>query len=103
MTGSGTASLAGQVVIIIDAGRGIGRAVAERLALRGARIVVADIRRDRADAVAADLVAGGAGAISVEIDTRSRGVVLPVDGGSTAAGAYMVERSRRLKAVGDRT
>lgn len=64
--------LDGQVAIVTGAGRGIGKAVASRLAARGARIVAADLLSERAEAAAAALISGGAEAIAVQMDTGSR-------------------------------
>jgi NAD(P)-dependent dehydrogenase (short-subunit alcohol dehydrogenase family) len=44
--------LAGKVVVVTGAGHGIGRAVAERFAIEGARVVVNDVDLARADEVA---------------------------------------------------
>src|SRR5262249_37393879 len=57
--------LAGKVVIVTGAGHGIGRAVAERFALEGARVVVNDLDQSRADEVARAL---GGDAIAVRAD-----------------------------------
>jgi len=43
--------LAGKVVVVTGAGHGIGRAVAERFAIEGARVVVNDVDQARADEV----------------------------------------------------
>lgn len=47
------------------AGQGMGAAIAHALASRGARIVVNDLQAERADRVAAELIAAGATAIAV--------------------------------------
>ena len=51
--------LAGKVAIISGSGRGIGRAVALKLASEGARIVVNDLDAEPANAVVAEIEAGG--------------------------------------------
>jgi 7-alpha-hydroxysteroid dehydrogenase len=63
--------LDGQVAIITGAGAGIGRAVAELFAQVGASVVVSDLKKEAADAVAADIVAGGGRAIGVACDVTS--------------------------------
>ena len=61
--------LTGQAAIVTGAGQGLGEAVARRLAAEGANVVVADINRDTAQAVARDIEAeSGARAISVKVD-----------------------------------
>lgn len=58
----------GRVVLITGAGRGLGEAICERLALHGATIVAADINGDAADAVAARLTDGGSRACALRLD-----------------------------------
>ncbi|MEU2032676.1 SDR family NAD(P)-dependent oxidoreductase [Nocardia amamiensis] len=60
--------LQGKVVIIAGAGGGIGEATAERLAEEGASVVVADIVKDNAYAVAESLRAFGGTALPVAYD-----------------------------------
>jgi len=54
----------GQVAIVTGAGGGIGRAVALELARRGARVVVNNRTRERAEAVAAEIRAAGGTALA---------------------------------------
>jgi len=56
--------LNGKVALISGSGRGIGRAVALKLAGEGARLVVNDLERDTAEQVVAEIKAGGGEAVS---------------------------------------
>ena len=51
----GLLRLDGRGIVVVGAGRGIGRQAAHALASAGARVVCADLARDRADAVAAEV------------------------------------------------
>jgi NAD(P)-dependent dehydrogenase (short-subunit alcohol dehydrogenase family) len=66
-----TGRLQGKIAIVTGAGRGIGRAIAERYAQEGAKVTVADIDRATAEAVAAVICAAGGDAIGVEADVSS--------------------------------
>ena len=58
--------LDGQVALVTGAGAGIGRAIARLFADAGAAVVVTDLKKDGADAVAADIVAAGGKAVGLE-------------------------------------
>jgi NAD(P)-dependent dehydrogenase (short-subunit alcohol dehydrogenase family) len=63
--------IAGKVAIVTGAGGGIGEAYARALAEQGARVAVAEIAKDKGEAVAASIRAGGGQAIAVEVDVSS--------------------------------
>ncbi|MDZ4766574.1 MAG: SDR family NAD(P)-dependent oxidoreductase [Chloroflexota bacterium] len=68
----------GRTAIVTGAGGGSGAAVAWLLAAYGAKVVVADINPDRADATADKIMAstaitaGGGGALAVQVDIANR-------------------------------
>jgi len=62
----------GQAVIVTGAGHGIGRAVAERFAAEGARLVVNDLDEARARAVAAALPAEHAIAVAADVSSKEQ-------------------------------
>ncbi len=64
--------LAGKVALVTGAAQGIGEAVARAFASEGARVCVADVALDRAQALAAELSAAGAQAIASRCDVASR-------------------------------
>jgi len=59
------------VTIITGGGQGIGEAYARRFVAEGAKVAVADINRDKGEAVAADLRKQGGEAIFVPVDVSS--------------------------------
>ena len=61
---------AGKAVLVTGASSGIGRATAKLLASEGAKVVLAGRRKDRLDAVAAELKPGGTEALVVTGDAR---------------------------------
>ncbi|HEX3899674.1 MAG TPA: SDR family oxidoreductase [Mycobacteriales bacterium] len=63
-----TGLLHGKVAIVTGAGSGIGRASALRFAAEGAKVLVADLRADRAQECTADIEAAGGAALAHEVD-----------------------------------
>ena len=81
----------GRTVIITGAGGGLGRAYALAFAAEGANVVVNDIRREAADAVAAEIVAAGGKAIANADDiTRIETAQCIVDAALAAFGEVHV-------------
>ena len=63
--------LRGRVAVITGGAGGIGKAMADRFAGEGMKVVLADLKQDRLDEAVADLRAGGAEAIGVRTDVSS--------------------------------
>jgi len=83
----GEAALAKRVILVTGAGKGIGRAIAEYLARRGARIVVNNRDRDGADsagAVCAAIAAQGGEAVADRSDVRDPGAGAAMVGAAVA-------------------
>jgi NAD(P)-dependent dehydrogenase (short-subunit alcohol dehydrogenase family) len=77
-------SLAGRTALVTGGGKGIGAAVARRLAEAGAAVMVADLDKAGAEEVAGDITAGGGTAIGVELDVTDSASVEAVVGRATA-------------------
>ncbi|HTO71239.1 MAG TPA: SDR family oxidoreductase [Myxococcota bacterium] len=61
----------GKVAIVTGAGGGIGEAYARALAAQGAKVAIAEIAKDKGEAVAESLRKTGAEALAVEVDVSS--------------------------------
>lgn len=61
-------SLAKKVAVVTGAASGIGEAIARGFAARGAHVVVADLAKERAEAVASSIASQGGEAMGVELD-----------------------------------
>ncbi|MGH7211286.1 MAG: 3-hydroxybutyrate dehydrogenase [Acetobacteraceae bacterium] len=64
-----------QVAIVTGAASGIGRAIARRFAEEGARVVIADLNADAAQATVAEFTAAGLTAISAAMDVTDEAAV----------------------------
>jgi 3-hydroxybutyrate dehydrogenase len=68
-------SLEGKVAVVTGAASGIGKAIAQTLALEGATVAIADIKLDAAKAVAREIAAQGGRAIGVAMDVTAEAEV----------------------------
>ena len=66
-------NLAGKVALVSGSGRGIGRAIALKLASHGAKVVVNDLDEAPGNAVAAEIAAAGGEAVAVNGDVTAAG------------------------------
>lgn len=69
-------SLEGTVALVTGGASGIGRAVCRAFAAQGLRVAVADIDGTGAEAVAAEIAAGGGQAMPVTVDVTNRASVV---------------------------
>jgi 3-oxoacyl-[acyl-carrier protein] reductase len=64
-------SLAGKVAIVTGAGRGIGKAIATRLAADGASVIIADVSKETSEATARELEAAGRAVMAFLLDVTN--------------------------------
>lgn len=77
--------LNGRVALVTGAGQNVGAGIARALAGQGARVVVGDVVADRAETVAASIVADGGSAIASVFDVTDLDAVLEAVGRATEA------------------
>ena len=58
-------SLEGKVVLVTGSTKGIGKAIASRMAEQGARVVISSRNQDACDEVAAEIIANGGEAVAI--------------------------------------
>ena len=75
----------GKVVVVSGAGSGIGRATALGFAARGAKVVVADIDKVKAETVAGEIARAGGTALAITADAGAPAGIDAMIGGAVAA------------------
>lgn len=65
----------GKTVLVTGGAQGIGRAIVEAFAVRGARVIIADLRLDQARALAVELCAGACRVEAVSVDLADAAAV----------------------------
>ncbi|HVV95057.1 MAG TPA: SDR family NAD(P)-dependent oxidoreductase [Hyphomicrobiales bacterium] len=98
--------LAGQTILVTGAGSGIGQAAAVALARDGAKVAVADVARDAAEATAALVRDAGGVALPLVFDVRDRAATADAVGTAEAelgplAGAIASAGTSRSAAAAD--
>ena len=79
--GGSMAKLAGKRAVVTGGASGIGRAIAERFAIEGATVAIADVDLDGANAVVRAIEAGGGRATAHRCDVSQEGRRRGADGG----------------------
>lgn len=87
-------TLEGHTALVTGAGRGMGRAIALRLAREGARVAVADIDEQGIAAVAEEIRAAGGEALPVQLDVSREESVN--EGYSRSARGWVRSRSSSI-------
>jgi NAD(P)-dependent dehydrogenase (short-subunit alcohol dehydrogenase family) len=77
--------IAGKTALVTGGGSGIGRGLAVALAEAGAKVVVADILKDKAQAVAEQIKAKGGAAVAVACDVCERDAIKQMKAEANAA------------------
>src|SRR5216110_2798261 len=67
--------LQGKVAIVTGAASGIGKVIAQRFAREGAKVVIADLNLDQANATAAEIQSSGGEARGIAMDVTSEDAV----------------------------